>query len=383
MRAEIISVGTELLLGNVVNTDAADISRMLSELGIDVFHHTVVGDNRERAKAAVEIAKSRADLIITTGGLGPTCDDLTKEILCSAFGKKLVYNEEAAEVMRRYFADRLPGHQVPENNYSQAYLPEGCVPFQNTCGTAPGCAFEAEGKRVIMLPGPPRECRTMFRRSVMPYLASNSEDRLFSRFIRVFGVGESRIDELLRPLMDRLENPTLAPYAGNAECMLRLTAKAKSEAEAEALAEPVLSEVRKALGEYIYTEAFSSLEETAVSLLSGAGLTLAVSEEYTGGLLSKRITDVPGAESVFLGSAVLPAAGANASEAAKKARALFGSKLAVAVCGFSGDVSIALAAPDGVFEKSVSLGSDRVRARHAAASHALDMIRRYIMGLPV
>ena len=178
MRAEIISVGTELLLGNVVNTDAADISRMLSELGIDVFHHTVVGDNRERAKAAVEIAKSRADLIITTGGLGPTCDDLTKDILCSAFGKKLVYNEEAAEVMRRYFADRLPGHQAPENNYSQAYLPEGCVPFQNTCGTAPGCAFEAEGKRVIMLPGPPRECRTMFRRSAMPYRASNSEDRL-------------------------------------------------------------------------------------------------------------------------------------------------------------------------------------------------------------
>lgn len=383
MRAEIISVGTELLLGSVVNTDAADISRMLSELGIDVFHHTVVGDNRERAAAAVEIAKSRSDLIITTGGLGPTCDDLTKEILCSAFGKKLVYNEEAAENMRRYFADRLPGHPVPENNYSQAYLPEGCVPFQNSCGTAPGCAFEAEGKRVIMLPGPPRECRTMFRHSAMPYLADLAGEKLFSRFIRVFGIGESRMDELLRPMMDRLENPTLAPYAGNAECMLRLTAKAKSEAEAEALAAPVIPEVRKALGEYIYTETYSSLEETAVALLSGTGLTLAVSEEYTGGLLSKRITDVPGAEKLFLGSAVLPSAGAKAAEAAQKVRALFGSKLAVAVCGSSGDVTIGLAAPDGVFEKEVSLGSDRVRARHAAASHALDMIRRYLTGLPV
>ncbi len=382
MRAEIISVGTELLLGSVVNTDAADISRMLSELGIDVFYHTVVGDNPERLAGVIALAKSRSDLIITTGGLGPTCDDLTKSALAAAFGKKLIFNEEAAEVIRRYFADRLPGAEITENNYLQAYLPEGCVPFQNTCGTAPGCAFLSDGVRVIMLPGPPSECRTMFRLSAMPYLASMSGEHIFSRYIRVFGIGESKLDFLTRDIMERLKNPTLAPYAGNAECMLRLTAKAESEAAAARLMEPVLSEVRSILGDYIYTDVYSSLEETAAALLKERGSTLAVSESFTGGLLSKRITDVPGCNDVLLGSTVITAP-SDAESMAKNARALFSASFGIGIAEANGEVFVSLADKESVYTKKLSLGSDRARARHSAASHALDMLRRRLTGRPV
>ena len=187
--AELIAVGTELLLGNIANTDAQMLSKGLSALGINVFYHTVVGDNPERLKAAVALAKTRADIIITTGGLGPTCDDLTKNVLAECFGKKLVYDEESAARIRAYF-DRLhTSRPMTENNLQQAYLPEGCTILSNDWGTAPGCAFEADGVHVIMLPGPPSECAPMFEHRAAPYLRSLSDGTIASRTLRIFGMG--------------------------------------------------------------------------------------------------------------------------------------------------------------------------------------------------
>ena len=197
MNAEILSVGTELLLGNIVNTDARDISVMLSELGINVFWHSVVGDNPERLTDAVALARSRADLILTTGGLGPTCDDLTKQVLAKAFGLELYYDEPSAENIRAYFRDRSGVHMT-DNNMQQAMLPVGCTVFHNDWGTAPGCAFRAGGVHVVMLPGPPRECLPMFRCCAAPYLKALSDETLVSRQIRVFGMGESTVESLFR-----------------------------------------------------------------------------------------------------------------------------------------------------------------------------------------
>ena len=414
--AEIISVGTELLLGNITNTDARDISIMLSELGINVFYHTVVGDNPERLKDVVAIAKKRADIIITTGGLGPTCDDLTKQTLAEAFGLKLIYDEQEAETMRQYFKTRLHANRpITQNNYQQVYLPEGCTVFHNTCGTAPGCAFEAQGVHVLMLPGPPRECMTMFRLSAMPYLQKLSGDEIISHNLHIFGMGESSVEDRLRSRMLELQNPTLAPYAKDGEVRLRVTAKAASADEAEALCRPVIEEVRGILGSLIYGVDTDSLENTAYGLLKNAGKTLAAAESCTGGLLAKRITDIPGASSVFLGSAVTYASGAKtalvgvspatlaahgavsaevAREMASGARRTFGSDLGIGITGLVGPdgdgsdtpvgtVFIALDAEGTIYCRGVHLGTDRQRGRTMAVHHAFDMIRRHLTGLEI
>ena len=280
--AEIIAVGTELLLGNTVNSDAQDVSLVLSEMGINVFFHTVVGDNPERLKQAVDIAKNRADIIITTGGLGPTYDDLTKQTLAEAFGRKLIFHADVAEQIREYFEKRLHGMKMTENNFRQAEFPEGSVILPNSVGTAPGCAFEAGGKHVLMLPGPPRECRVMLQSGVMPYLKKLSDSEIRSHNIHIFGLGESVVEDMLRDLMENLRNPTLAPYAKDGEVLLRVTAKAGSQEEADNLMAPVLSRVRETLGDVIYGIDTDSLENTVAGLLSEHGLTIATAESCTG-----------------------------------------------------------------------------------------------------
>ncbi len=413
--AEIISVGTELLLGNIANTDAQDISQMLSELGINVYYHTVVGDNPERLKAAVAVAKARADILITTGGLGPTCDDLTKQTLAEAFGRKLVFDEHEAQEIRDYFATRLHSSRMTDNNYRQAYLPEGCVPFHNDCGTAPGCAFEAEGVHVLMLPGPPRECVPMFRQCAMPYLRRLSDLELVSHNIHIFGLGESLVEDRLRDAMLRLENPTLAPYAKAGEVRLRVTARAKTDAEAEALMAPVIAEIREKIGSCIYGVDTDTLENTVFLLLREKRVTLAAAESCTGGLISKRLTDLPGASEVFLGGAVTYAPASktailgvsadllehdgvvspSVSQAmAQGVRAKFGSDLGIGVTGIAGPASdeagtpvgtvfVSLATHRAVYTRKLHLGHDRERVRVAAANHALDMVRRFLTDLPV
>ena len=413
--AEIIGVGTELLLGNTANTDAQDISQMLSELGINVYYHTVVGDNDQRLRAAVEVAKSRADILITTGGLGPTYDDMTKQTLAACFNKKLLFDEEEAARIRDYFKTRLNGAPMTENNLQQALLPEGCTVFHNDWGTAPGCAFQAEGKHVLMLPGPPRECRAMFQHCAIPYLKALSDSEILSHSIRIFGVGESAVEDKLRDLMERLQNPTLAPYAKEGEVMLRLTAKCPSHAEAEALMAPVLTQVQEILGDIIYGIDVDSLEARVLDLLREKGLTLATAESCTGGLVAKRLTDVPGASQSFLGGvvayansvkmqllgvdkAVLDSQGAVCADVAKAmaqgARRATGADLAVGITGIAGLqtapsskmaglVYVALADEKDCWCKELHTGTARDRTRISASGHALDMVRRYLTGLPI
>ena len=406
---EIISVGTELLLGNVINSDAQMLSQKLSELGLNVYYHTVVGDNPERLKQTVEIAKSRADIIITTGGLGPTCDDLTKQTLAEAFGKKLVLHQDIADELREWFARR--GQVMTENNIQQAELPEGCTIFPNDCGTAPGCAFEAEGKHVLMLPGPPSECRAMFDKQAMPYLSALSEGVIVSRTLKIFGMGESKMESLLRERMNEMANPTLAPYAKEGECELRITAKAEDEEAARALIAPVEAELRQLLGDVIYGADVPNLETAVLELLKEANMTLCTAESCTGGLIAKRLTDVPGSSAVFKGGVVsycnevkanvlgvqedlLEEYGAVSEPVAKAmaegARKLLHCDLAVATTGVAGPgsdergnpaglVYIALAAKDRTEVRVMTLsGATRQRVRTTAAHHALDMTRRYL-----
>ena len=411
--AELIAVGTELLLGSIANTDAQMLSQGLSELGINVYYHTVVGDNPQRLRAAVELARTRADIIITTGGLGPTCDDLTKNVLAECFGRPLVYDEESARRIEGYF-QRLHTHRpMTQNNYQQAMLPQGCTILSNDWGTAPGCAFENDGVHVIMLPGPPRECAAMFRHRAVPYLRQFADGEILSRTLRVFGMGESFVEDKLRTEMNTLTNPTLAPYAKEGEVELRITAKAPTEEEARALIAPVEELVRKRLGDCVYGADVSSLEEVALSLLRDRGLTLGCAESCTGGLIAKRFTDLPGASAVFRGGVVSYASAVKAEvlgvapalleeygavsepvarAMAQGARQVLGCDLAVATTGVAGPdpddrgnpvglVFLALAGPEGTYVKRLeSPTGGRPRIRNVAASHAFNLVRRYLQG---
>ena len=410
VKAEILAVGTEVLLGEVVNTNAADLSRALSSLGIDVCWHSVVGDNPERLRAAVEVAAGRADILITSGGLGPTYDDLTKETLADCFGLPLVFHREEAEYIRAYFASI--GQEMTENNLRQAWLPEGCTPFRNHNGTAPGCGFSARGLRVAMLPGPPRELRKMTETGLLPWLGQFGEGVLVTHDIRLFGIRENAVDARLHDRMEALINPTLATYVANGEVRLRLAAKAADRAAAEALAAPVLREALEALGDFVYAVDEPSLEAVCLRLLTEQGLTFAAAESCTGGLIGKRITDLPGASVVFLGGVVsytngvkagvlgVPEAtleqyGAVSRETALAmadgVRRLTGADLAVSVtglCGPSGDERgtpagtgfVGFAGPDRLVCRPIHMGTDREMGRIRASGHAFDMLRRWLTG---
>ena len=413
--AELIAVGTELLLGNIANTDAQILSQGLSALGITVHYHTVVGDNPQRLRDALDIARRRADIIITTGGLGPTYDDLTKQTICAAFGRELVLHEDILETIRSYFA--RSGRTMPENNVQQAMLPVGCTVFDNPVGTAPGCAFCEGGVHVLMLPGPPFECRYLFEHRAMAYLQALTDGVIVSHEIRVFGMGESHVEAKLRHLMTTMTNPTLAPYAKTNECMLRATAKAPTAAQAEALLAPLVQQVRDALGDVVYGVDVGSLEEVVSRLLQERSLTLSTAESCTGGLIAKRVTDIPGASQVFRGGVVsytndvkadvlgvpratLDAWGAVSEPVARAmaegCRRLCGSDIALAVTGLAGPegddrgnevgtVYIALADRRGTLCKRLScgMGRGRDRIRSAAAQNALDLLRRRLLDLPV
>lgn len=410
--AELIAVGTELLLGNIANTDAQMLSQGLSSLGINVFYHTVVGDNPARLRSAVELAKHRADIIITTGGLGPTCDDLTKTVLAECFEKKLVHNQEAEDRCCTFFAEI--GRTMTENNRQQFYLPEGCTPFQNDWGTAPGCAFEAQGVRVLMLPGPPRECSAMFRFRAVPYLKSLSDGMIVSRTLKLFGIGESSMEDQLRSRMNAMENPTLAPYAKEGECELRITAKAPTQEEAQALIAPVEEEMHTLFGDLIYGADIPSLEQVVLTLLKAQGLTLGSAESCTGGLIAKRMTDLSGASAVYRGGVVsytnavkhgvlgvpqpmLDEYGAVSEPVARAmaegARNVLGCDLAVSATGVAGPdsddrgnpvglVYVAIATGEGTQVRELHAGTGRERIRTLAAHHAFDLVRRYLTHLP-
>ena len=300
LSAEIIAVGTEILLGEITNTDAVTVARALSELGINAYYQTVVGDNPERLYDVIMKAKSRADIIITTGGLGPTFDDLTKQVSARAFGKELVLNEEELEKIKGYFKNL--GREMTENNARQAYLPEGCTVFRNDWGTAPGCAIEDGGKHLIMLPGPPRECKPMVKYRMIPYLKALSDSHLVSHSIRIYGMGESSVEDKIAPFAEEMTNPTLAPYAKDGEVLLRVTGKAKTEDEADAITRPVIEKVCNLLGDVVYGVDVDSLHSAVVDILREKKITVSTAESCTGGLLGSLITDISGASEVYRGS---------------------------------------------------------------------------------
>lgn len=298
MNCEIICVGTELLLGETLNTNSAYIAGRLSQAGVNVYKHTVVGDNPERLKSVVEYALTANDAVVLTGGLGPTCDDLTKETVAAYFDKTMVLDERALTDIKEYF--KSAGKQMTENNEKQALVPEGAQVLYNRNGTAPGIIIEACGKLAVLLPGPPREMKELFDNEVMPYLCKKSGKTMVSTNIHLFGIGEAAAESKLKQLMNSLSNPTLAPYAKDGEVLLRVTAAAESSSQAEKMIQPIVEQVRTIIGdEYIYGINVENLQTALVKVLSSKGLKIASAESCTGGLVSKRITDVSGASEVF------------------------------------------------------------------------------------
>lgn len=395
-------------MGDILNTDAQFLSIELAKLGISVIHQSTVGDNRERLLAQLKEAADRSDIIILSGGLGPTPDDLTKEVCCEFFGKKMFLHEPTVEKIKTYFSTK--GMEMAQNNLKQAMLPKDCVIFPNDNGTAPGMAIEKDGVHILVLPGPPRELKPMFRNCAVPYLMQFSDRIIVSHNIRTFGIGESLMAERVNDLFDA-ENPTVAPYAKDGEALLRVTAMARTKEEAENLCKPVINEIKNRLDGFVYGVDYTCIEEAVIEKLKEKHMKVATAESCTGGLIAKRITDVPGASEVFdcgiisyaneikhrvlgvseddlnkYGAVSEPVARQMAQGALK----VSGADIAVSVTGIAGPdsdstnkpvglVYIGLADRDNVWVRELRTSrKDRSYNRYVSASNALNMIRLYI-----
>jgi len=301
MTAEIICVGTELLLGDVVNTNAVHIAKGLASAGINVYYQSVVGDNPQRLKDSIRLAFGRSDLIVMTGGLGPTFDDLTKETVADYFGREMELHQPSYDRLIEIFENYYRGQnkKMTENNIKQAYMPKGAVVFKNMNGTAPGLAVTDGNKTAVLMPGPPREMVPMFDNQVMPYLSRDSKKVLISTNIHMFGIGESAVEDILHDYMLSMDNPTIAPYARTGEVYLRVTASAADKKHADDLLKPVVDRIENILGKYIYGIDVGNLETAVVMKLKEKKLTVATAESCTGGLVSKQITNVSGSSEVF------------------------------------------------------------------------------------
>ncbi len=405
--AEILCVGTELLLGDIVNTNAAFLSEELAKLGIGVYRHTVVGDNPKRLKEALASALERADMIITSGGLGPTYDDLTKETVAEYFNKKMALDEHSLFRIEEYF--KKTGRVMTENNRKQAMMPEGAVIFDNDYGTAPSLALCGQGKTVIMLPGPPSEIIPIFKDKVIPYLLSRRENVIVSRNIHIFGLGESAVEAVIGDIMKNSQNPTVAPYCKQGEVRLRVTASAENDDEAYSLCDKMTDRIfGTEVGKYIYGVDVDSLENAVILQLRNKGLTLASAESCTGGLIAKRITDISGCSDIFLGGCVtysndakmkllgvsettLSERGAvsaeTAKEMAKGIREALGSDIGISTTGIAGPlggskekpvgtVFVGISTAKGEEVRALSLSSMRSREyiREVSVNHAFDII---------
>lgn len=405
MIAEILSVGTELLMGQIANTDAQYISRRLSELGVSIYRHTTVGDNPARVKEAVLHALSRADVVITTGGLGPTEDDLTKEMVAEALGLKMQLHQPSLDAMMSYMAQI--GRPITENNRKQAYFPVGAIIMPNRCGTAPGCIVERDGKAVAVLPGPPHELKDMFDRELAPYLAARSGVHIESRFLHEFGIGESSLETLLLDLF-HTDNPTLALYCGPGEVMARITARAETPEAARAMIEPLETEIRRRCGECVYGEGVDySLPHSVKDALAQRGETVCFAESCTGGMIASQLVACPGASDVLRESFVTYCDSAKArvlgvreetlaqftavssqcaAEMAEGARRVSGADWGVSVTGYAGPdggdethpvgtVFVGVSGKDGTQTHEFHLRGTRDRVRTLAASNALNLLR--------
>ena len=303
MIAEIVTVGTEILLGNIVNTNSAYLAVECANLGLTVYYQSVVGDNEERMKAVIRTALDRSDVVILTGGLGPTEDDLTKEVTAEVMGMPLVEDAHSKERIERYMKEYKKNNsqrRITSNNYKQALIPEGALVLDNHNGTAPGLILEKDGKIAILLPGPPVELKPMFTEEVYPYLRKKQPEIIYSQVVKICGIGESQVAEDIQDMIQAQTNPTIAPYAKVGEVHLRITAKASDEKEGKKLIKPVVRELKRRFGRNIFaTEAEKTLEEAVVDMLRDQQLTLALAESCTGGEIAARIVNVPGASQVF------------------------------------------------------------------------------------
>ncbi len=410
MTAEIISVGTELLLGEIVNTDAACIARELAALGIAVYHQSTVGDNPQRLRDCFRQAIGRSDVVILSGGLGPTDDDLTKQAVCDELGLDTYTDQISLDRIKEHFA--RSGREMTENNRSQAILPVGCTVFNNENGTAPGFAVEHDGKRVVLLPGPPRELEPMMKNSVVPYLARLSDSVIVTHDINIFGIGESKVAEILGDITESTE-PTVALYCGDGEVRARVAAHAADTKAADDICRPMINKICAEFGSNVYGIDAESLEKAVVTALKSSGKSVATAESCTGGLLSKRLTAISGSSEVFelgvvsysgriknqvlgvdadtierLGTVCAPVA----RMMAQGVRRAAGADLGVGITGVAGSpfegkptglVYIAVADGEKVYMRRLAAGrrpQEREYIRHIASSNALDMLRLYLSG---
>ena len=409
MKEEILAFGTELLLGNIVNTNAQYLSQKLADLGIDVYYHVVVGDNLKRLTETIKTSLERSDIVITSGGLGPTADDITKEGAAQAIGLKLLPDEESIERIKKIFI--TTGRIMTENNIKQGYIPEGTVVLENNNGTAPGVLIEKEGKIVIMLPGPPKELYPMFESKVLPYLKSKTDSTIRSKVLLVIGVGESAVEHMLKDIFDSQANPTIAPYAKDGEVHLRITAKTGIPEEADSLIAQMEQKVRAILDDNIYGCNEETLEEAVLKLLQKKNLTISLAESCTGGLVASRLTDIPGASASLISGVVsysneskinilkvkeetIRKYGAvspqTAEEMAVGAKKLSNTDIGLSITGIAGPDGgsaekpvglcyIGIAIGNSVNVQKIMLTGNRNRIRWGSSSRALDFLRRELL----
>ena len=297
MKTAILSVGTEILFGQIANTNTVFLSQQLNQLGFDVMYHYTVGDNALRLNDIIALAFRDCDLVITTGGLGPTQDDLTKETVCIALHDHLVKHEPSMRALEESF--KRYNSPITQNNFKQAMMPSRAIVFDNDAGTAPGFALEENGKTVVCMPGPPREMTRMFEKKIKPFLEEKSDGVIYYRMIRTIGIGESALETVLLPLINGQTDPTLATYAKEGECCLRIASKRKTRSEAEATVDNMLMKVKNIIGQYIYSEDDEELADVVSKMLVEKNISVSAAESCTGGLFSGRLVDFPGISSIF------------------------------------------------------------------------------------
>jgi len=409
MNAEILAVGTELLMGQITNTNAQYISQGLNSIGVNVYYHSVVGDNCERLKATLKLALQRSDIVIMTGGLGPTQDDLTKETVAEILGEKLILHDESLKKIEDYF--KRVKRPISKNNIKQAYLPENCIIVKNNNGTAPGCIIEKQNKTIVMLPGPPSEMKPMLDETVIPHFEAKSLDKIVSKYLKVFGVGESLLEEKIIDLVENQSNVTIATYAKEGEVTIRITTKNSDENAALKELNFVEKQINEILGDSIYSNEDKELYQVVAQMLIQKGVSIAFAESCTGGLISSIITDVPGISDVFERAVVsysnkskveslgvkeetLLKYGAvsreTAIEMAEGIKELAETDLGISVTGIAGPdggtdekpvglVYIALASKNGTKCKELKLAGNRNKIRNYTVLNTFDMIRRVLM----
>jgi nicotinamide-nucleotide amidase len=412
--AEIICVGTELLMGNTLNTNSHFLAQEMVSLGISSYRQIVVGDNEERLAEQIKESAQRADLVIMTGGLGPTTDDITMAVAAKVAGRELVFDEDSFHDITEYF--RKMCRNMPKNNRKQAMLPEGCTIFKNHNGTAPGamfdyaCPSEQDPDRIVkfvLLPGPPSEMTMMFNEEVRPVLEKMSDTKFITQFVHLFGIGESEAAERIGDLIDSQTNPTIAPYAAEGECFFRITQRVEKDEEEKDLISPLIAVMKERFGQCIYEIGTRPLKQVAFDMLLEKEMTVCFAESCTAGMVSSEFVDIPGASNVFMGSVVsygnkvksnllgvsddvLDNLGAVSRECAQEmaegARKLLGTDIAVSITGIAGPtgesatkpvglVYLAISDKNGTEVKEVHLSGNRMRVRRKAVLHAFNLIR--------